>query len=151
MDYSLAGITFCFLGNTTKIFKLLIQHVFFPLITNTLHAWPCILSSHNKNIPPGILSSHDKKTPPTSCILSSQDKNNYHKGSESNYLSNRTEVWRVQLHKMIRFYAKSYHIRYLYVINYNFVITPQVFKILQKATVWQNLIDIIWKNTKQYR
>ena len=53
--------------------------------------------------------------------------------SQSNYLNNTTQVWRVLLNKMISSHAKFNHLGYLYVIKYNFVTTERIFKIRNSA------------------
>jgi len=90
--------------------------VFFPLVTKQ---HPRILCSQNKTSPTPIISSPDKFNPLPQ--------------SQSNYLTNTTEMWRVLLHEMITSHAKSNHLGYLYVIYYTFVTTEQIFKIRNSA------------------
>ena len=81
----------------------------------------------------GILSHHNKNTTPLALNSFLSQQKQPLPQSQSNYLDNTTQVWRVLLNKMISSYAKFNHLGYLYVIKYNFVTTERIFKIRNSA------------------
>ena len=73
------------------------------------------------------------KTPPLALYFFLPQQKQPCPQSQSNCLSNTTQVWSYLINKIISSHATFNHVGYLYVINYNFVTTERIFKIRNSA------------------